>query len=405
MHALIVRAEAGGEISTEELRALKLLDEAVLAQRPADDLLRIAETICGRQVAVIDLLNNAHLISGNSLAHGSEFDEENGRRVISTLSYSESAGHLDDSCFVRLEDSSGLLGAVWLEPLEEIWDQAVIPVMERLAFGLVLTMRRTAAEARRVQTFDDDALGLLVQPNLDSETVMDLCRRTGLRAANDYRCLAAISVAPHPASPSVIARKIMTLLGVSASQSRFTDVGGVALIVIDGHVPAQRWSQVDLWRRLSEEFGVRIGIGPARHTVALGESWKQAKDALRLGLDDASTGPAVSADDLGAWILLGRISPTELAEVADVQQLLRLEAECTRTPNQLIILKAYCEAGTLREASRALHMHHSTLEYKVRRLAEQLGCDLSKPLVRLRYLLSIRLILAARVRLDSQYGG
>lgn len=403
MHALMVRAEAGGEISIEELRALKLLDEAVLAQRPANDLLRIAETICGRHVAVIDLLNNEHLASGSTLAEGTAFNEENGSRVIAALSYIESAGHLDDSCFVRLEDSSGLLGAVWLEPLEEKWDPAALPVMERLAFGLVLTMRRTAAENRREQTFDDDALGLLVQPNVDAESVLDLCRRTGLRAANDYRCLAAISVAPHPASPSVIARKVVTLLGVSSSRARSTQVGGVALIVIDGSVPTQRWSDIELWRQLSEEFGVRVGIGPARQTVTLGESWIQAKAALRMGLDDTSTGPAVSADDLGAWMLLSRISPTELAEISDVKQLLKLEGESTRTPNQLTILKAYCEAGTLREAARALHMHHSTLEYKIRRLGERLGCDLREPHVRLRYLLSIRLILAARVRLESEY--
>lgn len=398
VHALILQAEAGDAIPTDYLRALHAMDQAIAADPTMETLLSTAARLIGRPVAAIDLLNNRHMMA---MPDGvvTEPLSEHAHRILAEAAHTPSADHLDDSCFVRLTDARGVLGAVWLEPIDDVWDAMALPTVERLSFGLILSFRGTNDAERAAFRYDPAALETLVSARLPVEDLAYHCRRAGLREAGPYTCLAAMSVVPHPASPEAVARVVTRALGNTMRLRGSTTIGRAALIVVDGHASAKT-----SWNLDSPEIDaldIRLGIGSSVPAARLRDSWRSAQTSLRLSIADPDLGRAVPAQDLGAWTLLDDVPAQRLAEIHDVQVLLELEAASTRVPDDLQAIKVVCESASLRQAAARLHIHHSTLEYRLRVLEDRLGLGSWTPALRLRLLLAIRLILASRVRLDQ----
>lgn len=103
-----------------------------------------------------------------------------------------------------------------------------------------------------------------------------------------------------------------------------------------------------------------IGTGPDPHT-----SWTHARTALRLTTE---LRPVIDHRELGALALLAHIPHHVLHQDTDVTSIARL----ARDPEDLKTLDAYCSTGSLRQAARLLHLHHSS----VSRRLDQIGADL-----------------------------
>ncbi|WP_448616635.1 helix-turn-helix domain-containing protein [Modestobacter sp. URMC 112] len=142
--------------------------------------------------------------------------------------------------------------------------------------------------------------------------------------------------------------------------------------------------------------GVRAGVGPAAAVVDLPASGAQARLALRLTAEGTEEDPGprvVHADRLGALPLL-----VQAADGATVPDVRALGHAATIGPWALATLDAVATTTSLRDAARALHVHHSTLQDRLLHAEAALGWDVREPAGRLRLQLALVLHRAARRR-------
>lgn len=119
----------------------------------------------------------------------------------------------------------------------------------------------------------------------------------------------------------------------------------------------------------------RAGLGMWGRADALADSWRTAVIALRV---TDGRHPIVDATDLGAMLLMAEAYDPAAAP-HDVRMLAGLDARSRE------VLTALVEAESLRAASAALGMHHSSVQARHESLTGELGYDPRSPLGRARY--------------------
>jgi sugar diacid utilization regulator len=103
-----------------------------------------------------------------------------------------------------------------------------------------------------------------------------------------------------------------------------------------------------------------IGVaGPMRHSLC----------ALRVNPADW-----ILAEDLGCVIALADLDPQQIVSLPDVQAVGDL-ARSRSGSTDMKLLDQLGRLGSLREVASALHMHHSSVSYRVDRISDQLGFD------------------------------
>lgn len=155
--------------------------------------------------------------------------------------------------------------------------------------------------------------------------------------------------------------------------------GPLTLRVMDKHARAMlaRAREVSL-----DRLDVVAGVGPSVEGLAqafeTAEAAEAAARAARLGL----RGPVSSWDDLGVYAPLLRIPAHELRRdilPAELRHLLDVD----RVDHLASTLRAYLDAGcSAQAAADALAIHRTTLYYRLRRVQELTGLDLSDGRVR-----------------------
>lgn len=117
----------------------------------------------------------------------------------------------------------------------------------------------------------------------------------------------------------------------------------------------------------------RAGIGPVTAVSDLPASYEAARLALRLTAEGTAADPGprvVCADDLGALLLLVRAADAAQEPIPDVQA---LDEAAAAAPWVLATLDAVAGASSLRDAARALQVHHSTLQDRLTHAEANLG--------------------------------
>lgn len=149
--------------------------------------------------------------------------------------------------------------------------------------------------------------------------------------------------------------------------------------------------------------GVRCGAGPAVPLGELPHSAELAALALRLTADGTAEDPGprvVRAEEVEAVLLAVRAAD-QAPPLADVRA---LDEAAAAGPWVLTTLDAVATTGSQRDAARALHLHHSTLQDRLQHAEHLLGWDLRDPAGRLRLQLALHLRRAARSRAGSPGG-
>lgn len=170
-------------------------------------------------------------------------------------------------------------------------------------------------------------------------------------------------------------------LGVTGPARAIALPGGAARVIPgNGAVPADQ----------------RAGVGPCVPVTELPESWRSARLALRLTAEGTAEDPGprvVHADELGALALLVRAADGEAEPLPDVRA---LEHAAAAAPWVLATLDAVAGAASLRDAARALQLHHSTLQDRLAHAQALLGWDVRHPQGQLRLQLALALRRALR---------
>lgn len=140
----------------------------------------------------------------------------------------------------------------------------------------------------------------------------------------------------------------------------------------------------------------RAGVGPSLPVSQLPESARLARLALRLTAEGTEDDPGpriVHADELGALALLVDAADSRQLPIPDVRA---LERAAAAAPWVLATLDAIASGASLRDAARALRLHHSTLQDRLTHAEALLGWDARRPQGKLRLQLALALRRALR---------
>ena len=135
---------------------------------------------------------------------------------------------------------------------------------------------------------------------------------------------------------------------------------------------------------------IEVGAGMAGPAAALHASWQQAAQALLLRPVMAPSTPVTHFGDLGVLHLLAEIPTDDLARYPDVVLVAGLEV--TGAPvSDLDLLERYLATMSLRQTAQQVLLHHTTVQYRLKRIEQRLGVDLQDPAARLRTQIAILL--------------
>lgn len=273
-------------------------------------------------------------------------------------------------------------GYLWI-----IADGSPLTELERMAVesgstvAALMLLREERAQRAAVEERTELVTRLLSPRAIEREDVYaDRAARWGLNLRAPYRVVVVNGARP-PLNPLLArterwlhAAALHGLAGVSADQ--------VVLLVEDsrGLMDAvQQWiDQIG-----PERDEVRAAISSAGRGVAwAAHGLVDAQDALILGARLADASVVLTCDDLSFPLTLYRAGPAALDSNPHVPALRRLRAE---TGADLFhTLHVYLEqGGSGVAAADSLHIHRSTLNYRLGRIAEVAGMDLSDPRQRL----------------------
>ena len=124
-----------------------------------------------------------------------------------------------------------------------------------------------------------------------------------------------------------------------------------------------------------------MGVGGAVDGRDARRSWQQAIVAHRFA--DAVIEPLVAHEDLGPLTLLAEIDADRLSADRDVRALDDL-ARTRGGADDIATLEAFCRTGSLRQAARLLHRHHSSVASRLSHVADAMGWHLDDPTDRFR---------------------
>lgn len=273
--------------------------------------------------------------------------------------------------------ADGRVGVVWSDPRETPYSELELLVLERLAVLVAVDARRLSEAASPPSA---PAVERLLTTRLAVDEAGALARELGLPATGRVVPVAVC------AEPSV------ALEAVAAVLSRGLGKEAVAVVPVDRVIALITRS--DPVARLEEIRAAQPAVGWGLEAVVartaapheLADAWREACAGLTVG---THLGAVRRADDLGLLPLLDRL-PTEVVLAApDVKAVARIAAGRDGSLD-LALLTAYCESGSLRATAEAVHLHHSSVDYRLKKLTDELGYRLDSADRRLRLLLALR---------------
>jgi PucR C-terminal helix-turn-helix domain len=298
----------------------------------------------------------------------------------------------------NLEAASGRIGLVWLEHGGAPWTLKDHVVAERLAAAVVTDAITTNAKADRTIAIDAAALERLLAGGLTVNEAAIAGRQVQLRAEQKY---VAIAIAENPrsaTSSSVLGEYIRRELERGGVMARPTVVGSLAAVVAEAN---ERIFDL-LEEALAAPFGpggaLSIGVGAPANLSRLGESWREAQETLVLRSLAASDRRVARFEQLGLLHLLAQIPKGEVEKFTDYRRVATL-AENGSSPNDLELLNAFCDSGSLRGTAKTTFMHFTTVRYRLTRIEEAIGLDLSDASDLLRAHVAVKLVQVHRARI------
>lgn len=368
MRGLTRRMRDSDPQAVAALAVIQEFDELLARGASLEDALATAERLAGAGFVVRDELNDRMVASPGATLEGCLAPEpvpdhgadEVEQRVVAPIAVAE-----------------GRIGVVWTGQLTGASTELQHVVVERLAAFVAVDARRTASAAPQTAA---NAVDELTVDRLERDAAAILARRAGLPDTVGLVPMAA------RARAGIAAEALAALLCRKAGRNAALTVAGrTILIAATAQAAEQILGVVDDPGVRGWDIRLALGRPGAAHHLASG--WAAAREAI---VFTSSSTPSVLADDLGVLTLLASIPPDQVLASLDVRA---VERVATRGggDQDLALLARYCETGSLRETASALHMHHSSVDYRVKKLERDLGIDLGTPTSRMRALLAVRL--------------
>ncbi|WP_256461859.1 PucR family transcriptional regulator [Nocardia alni] len=274
------------------------------------------------------------------------------------------------------------------------WSAAERETVEEAAEFLAAGLARRDEGARQRRDQLARLAALLDRDDTDPAQVAAAAPGAGLDLDRPYLVLRA-------AAPGELARQILEEMGAHLELDGITaalDIGAVAVLSVPDHgAPTP-----DDLRRMLDSFGsmvcdsdIRVGAGvAAAGPRGLRRSWDQAAQALLVARGRPAAGPAlVGIEEVDTFGMLLAGTPDSLRRSYCHRVLGPLVDYDTRCRTDLLdTLAAYLAAsGSWQTVAAERHVHVNTLRYRIRRVEELTGRDLSQWRDRLDFQLALDL--------------
>jgi PucR-like helix-turn-helix protein len=254
------------------------------------------------------------------------------------------------------------VGRVWLERRDEPdgyeWDELIIA---RLALTMAALYSRSYSDDTQVGLTNPALLHTLLSDHASEAEMARAARLLGFRAGQQVRVLAVHS--------EVRVERILPALRVAvATATRGRTVAApmtnnLAVLIAAGAVPPT-----------TTPHSIAVCVGPEVPIEQCGRSWSQARRGIRFATLRARPSDWIVAEDLGCVIALADLDPQQIMSLPDVHAI----GEVARSRSGSTDMKILDQLGrrdSLREVAAALHMHHSSVAYRVDRISDLLGFD------------------------------
>lgn len=363
--------------------AVASFEDATGREDPLESLLQLASDLTGMVAGCMDQLNDREQLS-SAVAAPTPFDTLRPAELPPDRSV-EVEGRL----MRRVDRRGRAIGAVWLEGQREHWTTLHEAVVDRLAFATALECARVYVAHQAELRLDPAALETLVAGGQSPEQCAYLAKRAGLSTLTQYVVVAG-RTPRQDLDPRVLADVMTRSLETSAMLSRGFVVADVAVVVTDARADVAELLAAPAAVDALVRCGAVLGVGLPALPGDLARSWRQARGAMALAplLDGA---PVLRFDELGALALLGEIPAQSIEATPDVQ-VLRGLLEFPAGAEDLRLLETFCETGGLRATAAVMHMHHSSVRYRIDRLERELGFSLEGGAGMLRALLAVKIL-------------
>jgi hypothetical protein len=348
MHGLLSKL-AGIDSSAERgLRVIEFFDQLTMHHADIEAVTRAAAVLAQATAGVVlDDLGEIYAItaSGALLDHAGP-----------------GAGALVNEIVV--DDQS--VGRAWLDRPEagdgHEWDELII---SRMALALATVYARTRAEhVQQLGLADPALLHVLIRDSSTEAETARAARLLGFPPGETVRVIAT-SGPGNVDEPTARMRKALAAATgrrvVAAAMSANTAVLILAASGAPAVIPGS-------------ELAVCVGSPVPVEQAA--RSWHAARRGLRF-----TSLPGrrwTTADELGCLVALADVDPAHVNALPDVQAISKVSAGRSGR-NDLELLDCLGRFDSIREIASALHMHHSSVAYRLSKMSDVLGYDPRTP--------------------------
>lgn len=398
MRTIIHQRRRSGREVTEWLSVIDQFDQLIADRATLESLVDAAVALTGRPGGVLDALNGRLCLGTPD--DGAIITDPPGEAgaIIATLTATRLRGREtgivdvgeDEVVAASVDDAGGRIGATWLGKGPEPWRPLDELVVQRLSSAAAINSVRLRDDRATRSRSDYAALEQLLSSPMTDEAAAEAVRRAGLRPGRDLLAIAARPQAGGRVGPEALAQTLSRSLEREGMSSRSSVIGRSAAVVVESGGTLDE--VLDQAATSLARLGVNIemGVGSSGPAAELHASWREAAQALLLRPVMAVTTPVTHFGELGVLHLLAEIPTDDLARYPDVRRVADLEAR-GEPVSDLDLLERYLATTSLRQTAQQVLLHHTTVQYRLKRIEAHMGVDLQDPAARLRTQIAILL--------------
>ncbi len=344
MRGLLSRLASSDSSAERGLQIIEFFDQLVSHRADAEAIARatavLSETTAG---VIFDEVGEVYVVNPA------------GRRL-------DTPGPGSDALISDIMVDTEPVGRVWLEPRDKVgayeWDELIIA---RLVLTMAALHSRSYSDDTQVGLTNPALLHTLLSDHAGEADTARAARLLGFSVGQTVRVLAVHAESRIEAILPALRAAIATSTSGRAVAAPMTNTLGV--LITAGTSP-----------RATTPPGVAVCVGPAVAIERCERSWSQARRGIRFATLQANLSDWILTEDLGCVIALADLDHQQMILLPDVQAVGEL-ANSRSGSNDMNILDQLGRFGSLREVATALHMHHSSVSYRLDRITDVLGFD------------------------------
>ncbi len=384
MRGLVQRVRRTDPDAANSLAVISRFDDLNAQQATLDELACAAADLASCSVMVWDLLNGRAMGATSSC----EIVVPNLDAPIGYDVPEYGAVEIEGYLFAAIHTAAGSIGIIRLDSIEHQWRDVDFMVAERLAASIAIEATKHQQQILAENRIEPAALVHLVTSGLDEAQVQLALARAQLPTDRPVTAIAVRS-RKDAVGPNVAARLVAEALVSAQIPARATCVDTLGLVIAVDTSDISRIIETHCDEASLAGTSLSIGVGTPGHARSLPQSWIHAVQACALVTSHGDVNCVSAFNDLGALALISRLPSDEVEALPDIA---RLRAIAATEPQDVQLLELYCETASMRTVAQHAHMHHSSVDYRLKKIGTTLGIDLGSPTGRLRALLAVKLL-------------